>query len=80
MSRLMHLNRSEREAVRMQFFREHRGVGGCASVAVRTDATTGEPYLSVGVLGQATRVPGAYEGLTVRTYETKPASYAVQYQ
>jgi hypothetical protein len=71
--------RAQRDAVRIQFFREFRGVGGCASVAVRTDRVTGDLFLSVGVSGDGSGLPAEYAGMPVRTYAAGPAVHAVQY-
>jgi hypothetical protein len=73
------LDRSERETIRLEFFRQFRGAGGCSSVAVRRDKMTGAQYFSVGVVGDASRVPPEYGGLRVQTYAAAPATYAVQY-
>lgn len=73
------ISRVDREAIRLRFFREYRGDGGCTSAAVRKDKTSGEMWLSVGVSGDG-RLPAEYEGLPVRTYEAAPAFHAVQYR
>lgn len=74
------LSRADREAIRLRFFREFRGDEGCSSAAVRRDKTTGETYLSVGVVGTGARVPAEYEGLSVRAYGTEQAVHAVKYR
>jgi hypothetical protein len=72
------LSRADREALRLQFFREYRGDGGCSSVSVRREKT-GETYLSVGVNGSGARIPSEYEGLRVAQYKAGVAVHAVQY-
>jgi hypothetical protein len=73
------LSRADRESIRLRFFREFRGRGGCASVGVRTDRATGAEYLSVGVSAEGRGLPEEYEGLRVRTHQVAPAMHAVQY-
>lgn len=80
MAVLAPLPRADREAIRVQFFREYRGDDGCTSVAVRTNKAKGETYLSVGVSGDGARLPAEYDGLPVYTYKAAPAVHAVQYR
>lgn len=79
MNALTALDRAQRDGVRLRFFREYRGAGGCASVSVRTDKQQGVQYLSVGVAAEA-HLPSSYDGLEVRTYEAPAAMHAVQYR
>jgi hypothetical protein len=79
MAPMTELSRASREAVRLRFFREYRGDSGCTSVAVRNDKHTGEPFLSVGVSGDSSRLPSQFEGLPVVVYDAAPAVHAVQY-
>jgi hypothetical protein len=74
-----HVSTSDREAIRLRFFRAYRGDGGCTSVGVKRDRERDGWYLSVGVSGNARRLPREFEGLPVRTYTTPAAVHAVDY-
>lgn len=64
---------SEREEIRLRFFREHRSVSVFSSVAVRRDRETREWFLDVSATGPLA-VDSSYMGLEVRV---KTAAVAV---
>jgi hypothetical protein len=65
----------EREQLRLDFYRGHRGQSGFASVAVRRDAH-GVWFLDVGATAPVD-LPPTYRGLKVRTSRAAGAVNAV---
>lgn len=68
---------AERDAIRLRFYREYRGEGGCSSAGIHEDPKGGGLYLSVGTIGQGERLPTEYAGLPVGAYEAGRAVHAI---
>jgi hypothetical protein len=69
-------NPSEREKVRLAFYREYQNQRGLASVAVRRDGKSDIWFLDVGYT-RSVKVPLSYHGLEVRSKRSAGAINAV---
>jgi len=76
MSNLTDISPSEREQVRLGFYRAHRDQSGFSSVAVRHDPERNVWFLDVGATAQID-VPSNYHGLEVRVRWVRGAINAV---
>lgn len=76
MSSVTDISSSEREQIRLAFYRAHRRQSGFSSVAVRRDAERDAWYLDVGATA-AVDMPSSYRGLEVRVRTTRGAINAV---
>lgn len=71
-------SRSERERIRLAFFREYRRTPGFSSVSVRREPENRQWCVYVGVSGEAD-LPSAFEGLPVIAYHSGVAVHAAAY-
>jgi hypothetical protein len=76
MSPLTDLDATERERIRLEFYRAHRVQPGFSSVALRRDAERDTWFLDVGATGPLD-VPSNYRGLPVRVKQALDAINAV---
>jgi hypothetical protein len=70
------MTRSQREEIRIGFFRRHRDESGFASVAVR-QAPSGDHYLDVGTTGPVA-MESSYSGLPVQVRQVSRSVNAVR--
>ncbi len=76
-SSLIDISPGEREQIRLDFYRAHRGQAGFSSVSVRRDLERRDAwFLDVGATGPV-NVPSRYRGLTVRVKQAHGAINAV---
>ena len=72
-SSLIDISPGEREQIRLDFYRAHRGQAGFSSVSVRRDLERRDAwFLDVGATGPV-NVPSRYRGLTVRVKQAHGA-------
>lgn len=76
MSNVTDISPSERERVRLGFYRAHRDQSGFSSVAVRRDPERSVWFLDVGAMAPVD-VPSSYRGLEVRVRSARGAINAV---
>lgn len=76
MTMAVDISPQEREQIRLRFFREHRAMGGFASVAVRRDRRTGGWFLDVAVDGEL-MLDETFMGFAVRVKRAPMAVNAV---
>jgi hypothetical protein len=76
MSSVTDISPSERERIRVDFYRAHRAQAGFSSVAVRRDAERDVWFLDVGATARVD-VPPSYRGLAVRVRQASGAINAV---
>jgi hypothetical protein len=70
------ISRSERERIRVDFYRAQRAQPGFSSVAVRRGKSTGAWYVDVSVTGPV-ELPEAFRGLAVRVKAADGAVNAI---